>query len=89
MKQTKISNPYIAVIARIDSGEIAAMAPKAAKTLITACPAIMLPARRIEWLTGRTKYEITSIKAKIGRSARGADETQNSPKNPTPFNGNR
>ena len=35
--------------------EIRTSGAKAAKTLITACPAIMFPARRMEWLTGRTK----------------------------------
>ena len=30
------------------------------------------------------KYEITSITARIGRSARGAEETQNSLRNPAP-----
>ena len=44
-----------------------------------------MPAKRIEWLTGRTKYEISSITAKIGRSGRGADDTQNRPKKPAPF----
>ncbi len=33
----------------------------------------------MEWLTGRTKYEITSITARIGRSASGAELTQNMP----------
>jgi hypothetical protein len=45
----------------------------------------MLPARRMEWLTGRTKYEITSMIARTGRSAKGADETQNRLRNPAPF----
>ena len=37
----------------------------------------MLPISRIEWLTGRTKYEITSISARIGRSTSGAEVIQN------------
>ena len=85
MKATRISNPYIATIATTETGAIVAIAAKPANTLITAWPAITLPAKRIEWLTGRTKYEISSITARIGRSGRGADDTQNRPKKPVPF----
>ena len=39
----------------------------------------------MEWLTGRTKYEISSITASTGRSASGADLTQNRPRKCAPF----
>jgi hypothetical protein len=39
----------------------------------------------MEWLTGRTKYEIISMIARIGRSTKGADETQNRLRNAVPF----
>ena len=85
INDTRTSRPYIAVIASTDTGLITAMAAKPANTLITAWPAITLPARRIEWLTGRTKYEMISMMASTGRSARGALETQKSPRNFAPF----
>ena len=44
-----------------------------------------LPARRMEWLTGRTKYEMISMIARTGRKAKGAEDTQNKPKNLVPF----
>ena len=44
----------------------------------------MLPAKRIEWLTGRTKYEMISISAKTGRNGKGAEEIQNSDKKDAP-----
>ena len=75
----------MAVMASTDNGAIAAMPANAAKTFITACPAIMLPARRIEWLTGRTKYEMISISAKTGRNGKGAEEIQNSDRKDAPF----
>src|SRR6056297_746426 len=70
---------------RIDKGATAVIAAKPANTLRTAWPAMMLPARRMEWLTGRTKYEISSMMARIGRSASGALDTQKRPRNPAPF----
>ena len=42
---------------------------KPAKTLSTAWPAIRLPASRTEWLSGRTKYEMTSMSASTMRNA--------------------
>ena len=42
----------------------------------------MLPASRIEWLTGRAKYEISSMTARTGRIGSGAAETQNRLRNP-------
>ncbi len=46
---------------------------------------MMLPMRRREWLSGRTKYEITSITASTILSATvGALETQNSLRKPAP-----
>jgi hypothetical protein len=45
----------------------------------------MLPASLIEWLTGLTKYEITSIIRSIGLKAKGALLIQNRLKNPSPF----
>jgi hypothetical protein len=69
---------------RRDAGQAQAPA-KPANTFRTAWPAIRLPARRMEWLTGRTKYEIISMIARIGRSANGAEETQKRLRNPAPF----
>ena len=85
MKETSVSRAYIAVIATTDSGDISATPANAANTLITACPAIMFPASRIEWLTGRTKYDMISIIASAGLKANGADEIQKRDKKPTPF----
>ena len=73
------------MIATTESGDINATPANAANTLITACPAIILPASRIEWLTGLTKYEIISISASAGRKANGAEEIQKRDKKPTPF----
>ena len=45
----------------------------------------MFPASRIEWLTGLTKYDITSIISNIGLNARGALDIQNKLKYFNPF----
>ena len=66
-------------------GAMSAAPAKAAKTFITAWPAMIAPASRTEWLTGRTMKEITSITARIGRSASGAEETQKRLRNEVPF----
>ena len=55
-----------------DSGAIAATPANAANTLITAWPAIMLPARRIEWLTGRTKVAEITLDQRQDRTQRQA-----------------
>ncbi len=61
---TSISNPYTAIIPTIGKTAPNPIAPaNPAKTLITAWPAIILPANRIEWLIGLTKYDIISINA--------------------------
>ena len=39
----------------------------------------------MEWLTGRTKYEMTSMIARMGRRTSGADETQKRLRNDAPF----
>jgi hypothetical protein len=39
----------------------------------------------MEWLTGRTKYEISSMIARTGRSGAGAELGQNRLRKPAPF----